>query len=185
MGADPNIDNKSCVSPLISAIRNNRDCDLYFIEELLNNDADITPQFYEKCGYFAREPINEAIFYYGFYGIYFGKKNRDQCGLKIIDLLVKKINDPMLLFMYNNPKDYRSNIIYSCLSNENVIALKHLIVDLKYEIPDEVFISGTVIQKSPETSMSLIDILKSEKYVISDATSQQKARKELLDYLLK
>lgn len=176
LGADPNIENSSCESILISAIRYNENCDLYFVEKLLENGANLKPKFFEKCNYFSNEPICETIFWYN--------DNNIECGFKILKLLTSKLNDPKVLYINNNEKDYQQNIIYNCLSTgQNIRALKYLIVDLKYEAPKEIYIDGTIIYGYEGTGYkNLVDILNSQVYVF-DVLEREKAKNEILSYL--
>jgi ankyrin repeat protein len=80
LAADPNIENSSCVSPLVSVIRNNDNCDLYFVKRLLDNGAKINPKLFEKCNQFSHDPICETIVCYNDVDTY-------GCGFKILKLL--------------------------------------------------------------------------------------------------
>ncbi|WP_412560644.1 hypothetical protein [Winogradskyella sp. MIT101101] len=174
-GANPNIENSSCISPLISAIRYQKDCDLYYIKHLLEYGANITPRFFQKCNYFSHDPINETIQYYS--------DEEIDCGLEILELLLSKINNPDLLFMYNNTENYRANVVYLCLStHKNLMALKFLIVDLGYKVPKEIFIDGTVLQ-GQEGFKSLKEILQSKKFVFPYSELREKAKEDILNYL--
>ena len=154
LGADVNIENSSCVSPLISAIRYNDNCDLYFIKRLLDEGAKIEPKLFEKCNYFSNDPIVETINYYYY---------NQECGLKILKLLTSRLNDKDLLFKYNDSINYQANVVYNCLSTlKNINALKYLIVDLKYKVPKEIFIDGTVLNMYDEGYVSLKKILTSK-----------------------
>jgi hypothetical protein len=173
LGADPNIENSSCVSPLISAIRNNVNCDLYFIKRLIDNGAKIKPKFFEKCNYFSNDPIVETINYD------FGKN--EECVLKILKLLTSKLNDKDLLFTYNDPINYQANIVYNCLSTlKNLNALKYLIVDLKYKAPKEIFIDGTVLYNHDEGYVSLKEILTSKHFYGNRSENESKLINEIL-----
>ncbi|MFI2741622.1 hypothetical protein ACG2LH_02690 [Zhouia sp. PK063] len=176
LGADPNIKSSDCVSPLICAIRYNKNCDLYYVNELLKYDAAITPEFFKQCGVFSSDPICETITIYN-------EKSTIKCGLQILKKLTDKLNDPNLLFRYNNAKNYRENIIYHCLSSsKNLAALKYLIVDLKYKVPKEIYIDGTVQEYFTKGFNSLTNILKSEdfKFKSEDLNS---IKNEIIDYL--
>jgi ankyrin repeat protein len=136
LGANPNIENTYCGNPLNSAITYNKNCDLYYIKRLLNYGADITPRLFEKCNFFSHDPIIETIHNYS-------DEEKVECGLSILKVLTSKLDNPDLLFMYNNAKNYQANIVYNCLSTQkNISALKYLIVDLKYKFPKKIFIDG-------------------------------------------
>lgn len=179
LGANPNIDNASCVSPLKSAIRYNYNCDLFFIERLLDYNADITPRFFNNCNDFAHDPISETILHYN-------DENKIKCGLKILKLLTTKLDNPDLLFLYNNSEDYHENIVYSCLNtNKNLSALKYLIVDLKFKVPEKIFIDGTVLLHY-QGYKSLDEILKSREFSFNEPNKfREKAKEEILNYLKK
>lgn len=179
LGANPNIDNSYCVSPLISAIRYNRNCDLYFVERLLDNCADITPMLFNKCNNFTHDPITETILHYN-------DENKIKCGLQILKLLTTKLNYTDLLFLYNNPEDYHENIVYNCLNtNKNLSVLKYLIVDLKYKVPENIYIDGTVLLNY-QGYKSLEEILKSREFSFNESNRfRQKAKEEILNYLEK
>lgn len=102
LGADPNIENHSCESVLISAIRYNDNCDLYFIKRLLDNGAKINPKLFKKCNYFSHDPIVETINNYW--------NQNQECGLKILKLLTSTLNDKDLLFTYNDSVNYQANV---------------------------------------------------------------------------
>ena len=178
LGANPNIENKSCISPLISAIRNNKDCDLFFIKKLLNNGASINPEFFKKCNYFTNDPIVETINYYI-------EEKQIKCGLEILKVLASKFNKEDLLYIYNDSRDYQANVVYNCLStHKNLIALKYLIVDLRYKVPEKIFIDGTVLLNN-HGFKSLREILESNEFVFNNSPYREKAKKEILKYLKK
>lgn len=177
LGADPNIENFQCESVLISAIRYNDNCDLYFVKRLLDNGAEINPRFFEKCNYFSNEPICETIKWYN-------DDSDIKCGYKILKLLTSKLNDANILSQYNNSKDYQQNIVYNCLSTgQNIWALKYLIVDLKYEASKDIYIDGTVLYGFEGSGYkNLVDILNSKEFVFEDL-QREKAKKDILNYL--
>jgi ankyrin repeat protein len=178
LGANPNISNSYCVSPLITAIRYNNNCDLYFIEKLLENNANITPRFWKKCNY-AFDPIQEVLLQYN-------DENKIKCGLKILKLLTTQLDNPNLLFLYNNSEDYHENIVYNCLnSNKNLMALKFLIVDLKYKVPEKIYIDGTVLLNN-NGYKSLEEILNSREFTFNESNKfRENAKNEILTYLKK
>lgn len=178
LGANPNINNSSCVSPLVSAIRYNHNCDLYFVERLLDNNANIMPRLSNMCTQ-AYDPIQETIMHYN-------DENKIKCGLEIIKLLTTKLDNPDLLFMYNDLENYRENIIYNCLnSSRNLSVLKYLIVDLKYKVPEQIFIDGTVLLNT-KGYRSLEEIFNSREFSFNEANKfREKAKNEILDYLKK
>lgn len=177
LGADPNIENHSCESILISAIDYNDKCDLYFVERLLDYGADINPKLFKKCTGFPNDPICETIMIYNDSDTY-------ECGFKILKLLTSKLNDPKILFMYNNSEDYQGNIVFNCLSsNINMVLLKYLIVDLKYEVPKDIYINGTVLYGMDGSGYrNLVDILVRKEFVFEDL-EREKAKNDILSYL--
>lgn len=177
LGANPNITNSYCVSPLITAIRYNKNCDLFFVKGLLNYNAQINPKFFEKCNNFTHDPISETILHYN-------DENRIECGLEILKLLTDKLNNPDLLNQHNNPEDFHENIIYNSINtNKNLSALKYLIVDLKFNVPDRIFIDGTVLLNY-NGYKSLEEILKSREFSFNeDNLFREKAKDEILNYL--
>lgn len=178
LGANPNINNSYCVSPLISAIRNNKNCNLYYVERLLESGASITPRFFDKCNYFSYDPISETIQHYS-------DEEEVDCGLKILKLLTSKFNNPNLLFMYNNSQNYEANVVYLCLStHKNISALKYLIVDLGYKVPEKIFIDGTVLLNQ-KGFKSLQDILQDDQFIFSHSKLRDRAKKDILSYLNK
>ena len=72
--------------------------------------------------------------------------------------------------------------IYSLSTIRNLSALKYLIVDLKYKVPKEIFIDGTVILNSYGYK-SLKEILENDEFVFKDSEYTEKAKKEILAYL--
>jgi ankyrin repeat protein len=179
LGANPNIENSYCVGPLNTAIRYNINCDVYFIKKLLNYGANISPEFFKKCNsYFAYDPIVETIMYHY-------EEDKIDCQFKILKLLTSKLNDSSLLFKYNDSINYRQNIIHKCLStHRNISALKYLIIDLKFEFPEKVFIDGTVLPNS-NGFKSLKEILQDKAFVFEHSPYREKAKQEILEYLNK
>ena len=176
LGANPNINNSYCVSPLITAIRYNNNCDLFFVKKLLEYDAEILPDFFKKCNSFTHGPIPETILHYN-------DEGKIKCGLEIIKILATKLDNPNLLYEYNNPEEYHENIIYNCIStNKNLSALKFLIVDLKYKVPEEIFINGTVLLNY-DGYKPLTEILQSREFRFENSPYREKAKKEILTYL--
>ena len=176
LGANPNIENSYCVSPLVSAIRNNHNCNLYYVRRLLVYGANIQPELFKKCNRFTQDPINETILHYS-------DENKIKCGSEILNILTTRLDDPDLLYQYNNPEEFDQNIVYNCLSTiRNLSALKYLIVDLKYKVPKEIFIDGTVILNSYGYK-SLKEILENDEFVFKDSEYTEKAKKEILAYL--
>ena len=125
----------------------------------------------------AYDPIQETIMHYN-------DENKIKCGLEIIKLLTNKLDNPDLLFMYNDPENYHENIIYNCLnSSRNLSVLKYLIVDLKYKVPEQIFIDGTVLLNF-KGYKSLEEILNNRSFTISEYNKyKEKAKNEILDYL--
>jgi ankyrin repeat protein len=179
LGANPNVENSYCVGPLNTAIRYNNACDTYFIEKLLDYNANITPKFFEKCNsHFASDPIVETILYHY-------EEDKINCGFKILKLLTSKLNNPDVLFTYNDSVNYRQNIIYTCISTlKNIPALKYFIVDLKFKIPEKIFIDGTVFPNF-HGYMSLKEILQNKAFVFEHSPYREKAKQEILTYLNK
>ena len=179
LGANPNITNSYCVSPLITAIRYNKNCDLYFVKELLDYNAQINPRFFDKCNDFTHDPISETILHYN-------DENKIECGLEILKVLTEKLDNPELLDQYNNPEDFHENIVYTCINtNKNLSALKYLMVDLKFKVPDKIFIDGTVLLNY-NGYKSLEEILNSREFSFNESNKfREKAKKEILYYLEK
>ena len=176
LGANPNISNSYCGSPLISAIRYNKDCDLFFVKKLLDSGADINPRFFNKCNDFTHDPISETILHYN-------DERKIECGLDILKELTTKLENPNLLFQYNNPEDFHENIIYNCINtNKNLSVLKYFIVDLKYKVPKEIFIDGTVLLNY-DGYKNLIEILQSREFNLEKSEFRRNAKNEILDYL--
>ena len=176
LGADLNISNSYCGSPLISAIRFNYDCDLFFVEKLLENGADITPMFFDKCNNFTHDPMSETILHYN-------NEIKIKCGLEILKVLAEKLDNPNLLSQYNNAEDYHESIIYNCInSTKNLSALRYLIVDLKYKVPKKVYIDGTVLM-GYHGFKDLKEILKHREFDLKKSEFRRNAKNELLSYL--
>jgi len=179
LGANPNSNNSYCVGPLNTAIRYNINCDIYFIKKLLNYGADISPKFFKKCNsHYAYDPIVETIMYHY-------EEDKIECQFKILKLLSSKLNNPNLLFKYNDSINYRQNIVYRCLStHKNIPALKYLIINLKLKIPEKIFIDGTVFPNF-HGYMSLKEILQNKAFVFEHSPYREKAKQEILAYLNK
>ncbi|MCB9426127.1 MAG: hypothetical protein H6584_03745 [Flavobacteriales bacterium] len=176
LGANPNISDGYCDTPIMSAIRHCNNCDLYYIQELLKYGAEIHPDVIKNCTHSRHEPISETILYYN---------NEDliSCGIKIVDLLVAKSDKNKLLHLYNNDKDYMENIVFNCLGSlKNLSMLKYLIVDLKCDLPQEIYINGTVVL-GQTGYMSLLDILKHKGFVFNRTPDRLKAIQEITQYL--
>lgn len=179
LGADPNVKNSYCVSPLKAAIRYNKNCDTYFIKKLLEYGAEVSPLLFKECNsHFVHDPIIETILYYY-------ENNRIECQSEILKLLTSKLNNSKLLFINNNSLNFRQNIVYTCLStHKNISALKYLIVDLGYKVPEKIFIDGTVLLDY-EGYKDLKGILSSREFDLEKSEYKRKAKNEILNYLNK
>lgn len=178
LGANPNIENSYCGIPLNSAIRYHASCDLYFIEKLVESGALIMPRLFERCNYYDYDPIIETVLYHY-------QEDRVACGLEILKLLTSKLDTPNLLSLYNDEKDYHANIIYRCLTvHKNIPALKYLIVDLGYKVPEKIYIDGAVLQTRKGYYTTLRTVLEDEEfYGFERFPYIKKAKQEILAYL--
>jgi ankyrin repeat protein len=179
LGANPNIENSYCVGSLNAAIRYNNNCDTYYIEMLLDYGAKISPQFFKKCNsYYTYDPIVETIMYHY-------EEDKIDCQFKILKILTSRLNDTDLLFKYNDSINYRQNIVFRGLStHKNIPALKYFIVDLKYKVPEKIFIDGTVLL-GENGYKDLKEILQNKVFMFENSEYREKAKQEILAYLEK
>ncbi|MDY0779267.1 hypothetical protein [Tenacibaculum sp. IB213877] len=180
LGANPNyysVDN--CFSPIITAIRLNKNCDLFFIEELLKYDVNLNPGFFRICNSGHYDPLFETIMFFNDY-------DTEQCCIDILRLLTTKL-EKIDLNENNDEENYMQNIVYFCLSTRNLNALHYFIVDLKCKVPDKIFINGTVLSGYRGVGeFSLEDILNSKYFTLNeDLKYLEKQKNKILSYLNK
>lgn len=180
LGADPNIMDGSCGNPLDSAIMYSPpNCDLFFINKLIEYGANVRLRFDDKKAISCNSILNnEAIVDVIIY------KNDDMdCGIEMLKALTSHLRT-IDLSINNNSKDYRHNIVYSCLStSKNLKALKFFIIDLKCKVPDKIFIDGTVIEGFGKGYLSLNKILANTSFPDKNQANNEEIRQELLKYL--
>lgn len=174
LGANPNQYNENCITPLITAIRLNKDCDLFFIKNLIENEASLDLDLSDKCS-FTYDPLREII-------RAFNNELEEECCLKILKLIDEK--QKIDLSKFNDSENYRKNIVFYCLKVRNISVLKHLIVDLKCKFSEKVFIDWTVLDGA-YGKISLKKILNDKEFIFKKNKYVEKAKKELLDYLNK
>ncbi len=177
-GANPNYySQENCFSPLITAIRLNKNCDLFFIKELLKYDVNLKPGFFKICNAGHYDPVLEVIMFFNDY-------DSEECCIDILSLLTTKIGK-IDLKEKNDPENYMENIIYFCLSTRNLRALEYFIIDLKGEIPDKIFINGTVLSNVRDVEeYSLKEILDSQYFILNkELVYLHNQRKNILQYL--
>ena len=181
LGADPNIMDGSCGNPFDAAIvYPPSNCDLFFINKLVEYGADPTLRHREKgvegCNSISN---NNAI-------IDVIKSQRDdmKCGTKMLRALTAKISCPDLN-ENNNSKDFYQNIIFNCLFVANLKALKFFLMDLACDIPDEIFITNGVIDGIDQGYFSLIEILEDKSYPVINLHHNEEIRQELITFLRK
>lgn len=179
LGAEVNPYNSHCVSPLMSAIRHNSGCNLYYVRRLLEEGADPLPEFFKSCGsIFNADPLVETIMFYN-------EGHKYPCGIEILNLLTNAINDPKLLFLYNNKNEHNANLIYECIRTRNSPLLKHLVVDLKYQVPDSIYIDEVIIRDF-QGYKPLVEFLKNENFDPNKVDEyREKAKNEIISFLEK
>ncbi len=173
LGADPNLYDSECDSPIILAIKLNNNCDLFFIENLIKFNADLTPGFYNKCN-LSLDPLLETI-------ENFNDENNEDCCFDILQLISNNIKD-LDLNEFNDAENFKQNIVYYCLKSRNISALKYLIVDLKYKVPDSIFVDGLVLWEYSGYT-NLIEILDNKDFIFKNSKYREKARRKLLKFL--
>jgi len=178
LGADPNLYDSECDSPIILAIKYNSNCDLFFIENLIKYKADLTPGFYKKCSFvYSFDPLIETI-------SNFEDENNEQCLFDILQLISNNIEN-LDLNEFNDAENFKHNIVYYCLAFKNISALKYLVVDLKYKVPDSIFVDGLVLMEYYPGYKNLKEILSNKDFIFEYSNYREKARIDLLKYLVK
>lgn len=170
LGADPNMISgiEDNCSPFTNAIEYNKDCNLFYIENLLKHKANLNKILkYNSNGI---EKINSPLFL----AIDTYDDNANFCSEMIY--LFDKYN--IDLKNYTNEK-----IIFNCLFSKNMIALKFFIIEKKINIPETIDSSGLSIEN--QKKYSLIEILNLEEYRFDLYTENENAKIEILNYLKK
>ena len=181
LGADPNIMDGSCGNPFDAAIvYPPSNCDLFFINKLVEYGADPTLRHREKgvegCNSISN---NNAII-----DVINSQRDDMKCGTKMLRALTAKIGCPDLN-ENNNSKDFYQNIIFNCLFVANLKALKFFLMDLACDIPDEIFITNGVIDGIDQGYFSLIEILEDKSYPVINLHHNEEIRQELITFLRK
>lgn len=170
LGANPNIisgfDN-DC-TPFTNAIEYNKDCELFFVENLLKFKADVNKVInYSSNGF---DKMNSPLFLA--IDAYNNKANFCSKMIYLFD------NYNLNLSNYSNEE-----IIFNCLFSKNMIALRFFVVEKKIEIPILIDTSGLSIE-NPKKS-SLIEILNLNEYKFDFYRENEIAKNDILIYLLK
>ncbi|NBC58138.1 MAG: hypothetical protein GVY05_07645 [Bacteroidetes bacterium] len=179
LGADPNIINAGCGTPLETAIKfEPPNCDLFFINKLVEYGADVRLRHNHK----EIEGCNSIYNNNAIIDVIKDQRYNMKCGIKMLRALTAKIGCPDL-DKNNNPEDYHQNIIYSCLRVANLEALKFFIMELDCDIPDKIFTTRLIIDGIDKGYFSLIEILENQSFPNSNLKHNEKVRLELVNYL--
>jgi hypothetical protein len=170
LGANPNMisgfDN-DC-TPFTNAIEYSKDCDLFFIENLLKYKADVNKTInYSSNGFEKKNtPLFLAIDTYD--------ENANFCS----EMIYLFDNYSLNLLNYSN-----ETIIFNCLFSKNMKALRFFIIEKKIEIPRLIDTNGLSIEN--QKKYSLIEILNLDEYKFDFYKENEIAKKDILIYLLK
>jgi ankyrin repeat protein len=186
--ANPNIllGSNEDSTPLIEAILNQDNCDLYYIENLLKYGANPNLEIISK---------DTEHFFFNSYPLFVAIRigvNGDEC-LDIIKILIKYGADINCC----NPRPMADNmcegVINECISMSCMDFLRYFIIEKKIKIPKIVYTVGG-INKATQKEYSLTEILNTEDYRFEDFEDEtgkvdlskpRKARNEILEYLKK
>lgn len=172
LGADVNIKNSKCSTPLKKTIIH-LGCDgLEYIKELANHGAKI--HYLNKNCNFIYSPILDVI-------LFFNDSTRDECCIKILDALKSNL-EPEELLKYNNSTEYENNIVYFCLSTGNFTALKYLIVDLQMKYPKKIYVDK-VLTYYFEGESSFFETLNNQKQYHRNSTKKIKEIEDILSFM--
>lgn len=185
-GANPNelVGIPQDSTPFTDGIWNVKDCDLFYVENMLKHGAN--PNFEIK------NPQPEYYFENSFPLLIAVKKNgiyTKDC-LELIKLLVDNGADVNCCYKQSNSK-ICEGVLAESLKSNSMEALKYFVIEKNIAIPDTVIILGG-LKKSTEELYSLKEILKSKSYQYEDferegkkfdRSQMRKTRDEILEYL--
>ncbi|MEC4050938.1 hypothetical protein OX284_015990 [Flavobacterium sp. SUN046] len=174
IGANPNIilgeDNDT--SPLICAINTIKECNIFYVENLLKYGANPNMQIMNpKKGYLFNNsfPLINAI-------------STDLRCLNLVKLLVN--NGADINCCYKQVYSVKcEGVIDECLMVKNMAALKYFVIEKNIKIPDSIFIYA--INKKNERVYNLLDILRSEEFALDDFEDEKKIFKISYEMLRK
>lgn len=176
LGADPNaiLGSANNSSPLTLAIEKQRNCDLFYIENLLKHGAD--PNL-------CINPADDAFFYetYPLFVAVGKGVNGDEC-LDVIKTLIKYGADINVCNPKSTNKNYCEGVISLCISYSCMDFLKFFVIEKKIKIPDVVYIDGG-IDENTQKKYSLKEILNTEDYQFDEYPSAKAAKDDVLNYL--
>jgi hypothetical protein len=180
------VGNLKDATPLINAIRYSKNCNLFYVQSLLEYGAkpNFEIQNPQKGYQFANSfPLLVAI----------NKVDSDGEGcLNLVRLLVDK-GANMNCCYKQDYSELCEGVITTSLRAENLQALKYFVIDKNITIPDTVYIYGE-INKSTQQVYGLNEVLKSENFLFEDFedelgkhtfSNERKTRDEILIYLEK
>lgn len=189
MGANPNMllgTNKNS-TPLTESILNQKDCDLFYIENLLKNGAnpnlEIIPEDKENY-FFYNYPLFAAITKHD--------KNSNEC-INTVKLLVEYNADINCCHPRPLNEDVCEGVIEACLTIRSMENLRYFVIEKKIKIPKIVYIIGE-IDKATQKEYSLTEILNTNDYKFEDFEDElgkhtfkreREIKKEILEYLKK
>lgn len=187
-GANPNelVGDPQDSTPFINGIWNVKDCDLYYVENMLKHGANPNLEI--------KNPQHEFYFENSFPLLVAIKKNgiyTKDC-LDLIKLLVDNGADVNCCYKQSYSK-ICEGVLAESLTANSMETLKYFVIEKKVAIPDTVIILGG-LKKSTEEVYSLKEILKSKNYRYEDFEREgkkfdrsqlRKIRDEIIEYLEK
>ena len=175
-GADSNMicGTKGDVTPLLTAIDFEEDCNQFYLENLVKYKANVNLKVkYLENGY-TKEivPLLQVI------------DATDKEGNECVQMLklFAEYGADLNICINNSPSNRCEGVIEQCLMGRSIENLKYLIVDKKIPIPDTVSVYGEIDPATMKV-FTLREKLNSEEYVYEDTPQVKKAKKEILRYL--
>ncbi len=186
-GANPNklLGNPANATPFIYGIRNVENCDLFYVDSMLQHGADPNLEIKNPNPkyYFAdSHPLLASIG---------NKYNKGTECLELVQVLVANGADINCCYKYSDA-DICEGVLAKALIQDCIETLKYFIVEKKISIPDTVIIIG--FEKSTQEAYVLRDQLTSKDFKYDDyeihgqkhdRSKERKTRDEILEYLSK
>lgn len=176
LGANPNLlsGDENELTPFLLALIFNDNCETFYIENLLAHNANINQVIKYKSNNILKYKIP-------LFAITSLNNDDGSVCMNILDLFYK--NDVDLNVSYFDEMFmFERTIISECLLSKNIIFLEDLIINKKVKIPEVVDVHG---MPGSYTKYSLVEVLNNEEFDFSDDYEYNKAKENILNYLMR